>query len=379
LNGDSASWPNKQWDVQGVLAAMTQLKQLELDVTLLPDGVVGPFSHMQQLQALELMVDEASPAVLAGLPMSLTKLEFLWGGTQQREDAIASVLLPRQPLSCSTVPALVQLTALQELHIHGYGGGGMRPAFCSNMLQLRVLHLGELYDSVAVQQLLEVVPKFSSLQSLRVCSEGGKAAALPAREFSRYSALLPPSTQHLTCLELSWYRGALLPAGSVQRMFAAGRQLPQLKQLLLGLPDDEWMLSSSDCEPDDMFDSLQPCVGSEDVRRLVSCCPALQQLWLAGVLRPGTDLSPLLQLQQLTCLVTCGTAVDDVAAGSVLAKLRGLTRLQLYCCKQLTDRGLLQLVKLRALRVLSVVECGCSDEVSREGHKRLELGNQVGA
>jgi hypothetical protein len=341
--------------VRGYLLRLKQLTHLSLSMSLLPsDGMPGPFSRLQQLQELHLHGSVSSPDRLVGLPQSLTMLEFFWACEQQ--------------LSSSTVPALAQITAMQHLKIEGYGegSGGVQPKICAAMQQLSALTLWQVYEAAAVQQLLEVIPTLCKLRSLSINSGEGEAAALPARSFARYSALLPPSTQQLTCLELSWSRGALLPPGSVQHEFAAGRQLPQLKQLLLGLPDDKWTYHD-DCMVSNMFNPLQPCVGSDDVRRVASCCPALQQLWLAGVLRPGTDLSPLLQLQQLTCLVTGGAAINDAAAGSVLAKLHGLRRLQLYCCKQLTDKGLLQLAALTGLTTLWAWECGISDELCKDG------------
>jgi hypothetical protein len=355
---------------QGVLACLMSLKQLKhlsLSLPLLPGGILGPFSGLQQLQELQLKDCVESPGVLARLPPSLTKLEFFWSCEQQ--------------LSSSTVPGFAQLTALQHLMADAYLSGGVQPEICAGMQQLTALTLWQVYEAAAVQQLVEVMPTLSKLRSLCINSGSGEAASLPASEFARYSALLPPSTQHLSCLELSWSSGALLPPGSVQHLFAstaaAGRQLPQLQQLLLGLPDDEWTKDREYCA-DDAFKRMQPCVGSGDVRRLASCCPALQQLWLAGVLQPGTDLSPLLQLQQLTCLVTGGAAVDDVAAGSVLAKLRGLKRLQLYCCKQLTDRGLLSLAALTGLTTLGCRRCGFSRSVCKDAWDIVVLENAAG-
>jgi hypothetical protein len=345
---------NMQGGVCWLLGHLLQLRQLKLHVELLPDKIPGPFRFLQQLQELELLSDGDcvgvhAPVVLVGLPISLTKLHFDWGSFQG--------------ISGSTVPALLQLTALQELHIAARMSTGIRPAFCSSMLQLRHLTLVESFDSIAVQQLLEVVPRLSSLQSLSICNESAATRQLPASDLARYAAILPPSVQHLTQLELCCMNGGLLPPGSLQYVFAAGLQLPQLKRLVLGLPEKELELPFDDFFRD-TFGEMRHCVGSSELRQIVNCCPALEQLWLAGALQPNADLSPLLQLTQLACSVTGGDAVDDRAVATVVAKFQGLRRLELYCCKGVTDRSLLFLALMFRLTALRVWECSCSKEVS---------------
>jgi hypothetical protein len=44
------------------------------------------------------------------------------------------------------------------------------------------------------------------------------------------------------------------------------------------------------------------CFGHGDVARLVQCCPALERLWIPGLVQPGVDVSALLALTALTAL-----------------------------------------------------------------------------
>jgi hypothetical protein len=171
----------------------------------------------------------------------------------------------------------------------------------------------------------------------------------------------------------------LVPPGAAQHMFAAGRQLPQLKQLVLGVLEEVWEWS------EDGLAEFGGCVGDMpavladgDVGRPVSCCPALERLAFAGVVPVNADMSPLRQLTALTELVVGGEVVDDDVASSVLAQLTRLQRLDVHCAL-MEDQGLLALTALTRLTRLAASYCSFSKEVSRPGEEGgfLDLAGKV--
>lgn len=85
-------------------------------------------------------------------------------------------------------------------------------------------------------------------------------------------------------------------------------------------------------------------------------CPGLKSLDLYGVVKPGTDLSVLLQLHK-SCrtLAVAGEAFTD-AAGPVLGKLTMLTELTWQDTPRMTDAGE-HLTSLTKLRQLDVINC----------------------
>jgi hypothetical protein len=122
------------------------------------------------------------------------------------------------------------------------------------------------------------------------------------------------------------------------------------------------------------------CFGPGDIARLVECCPALESLWVPGLLQPIVELSPLTALTALTELVVGGEVVHDGMASSVLAKMTGLERLRIYFVPHLTDAGLLSLSSLRQLEQLAAWKCGFSSMVSHEHHVgSLELEDSLSA
>uniref|UniRef100_A0A383WDB7 Uncharacterized protein n=1 Tax=Tetradesmus obliquus TaxID=3088 RepID=A0A383WDB7_TETOB len=196
-------------------------------------------------------------------------------------------------------------------------------------------------------------------------------AALPASRVAEYSALLPLS-QHITRVELTWdphVGGAgMLRAGCDQHMFAAGRQLPQLKQLVLGAPASFWDWAGTSDQYAMRVKGVGPCLGEGSLSRLVSCCPGPEQLWIAGLMQPGAavynNMKPLLRLTALRELCVGGRAVNDDVACFVLARLSSLQRLGVFAAGNFTDEGLRALTRLQQLQHLEVVGCGISAEVS---------------
>jgi hypothetical protein len=102
----------------------------------------------------------------------------------------------------------------------------------------------------------------------------------------------------------------LLAPGCGRYLFAAGRQLPQLNKLVLGVPYNGHPSSHDNYDIDiyaQMVHSVPPSLGVGDVGRLVACCSALRSLWIAGLVQPGVDMSPLLHVTQLTQLCVGGS------------------------------------------------------------------------
>jgi hypothetical protein len=355
----------RQQDVLQCMSMLTQLTHVWLEPDLLLTDAVAPFSCLQQLQELGFHGDSVhSPAVLAELPVSLTKLVVSWGG--------------RQDLSSSTVPCLQRLTAMQHLELDSYAGD-LQPSFCSSMQQLRVLSLtGNLsYDAMSV--LVAIVPTLTALESLTLSSTRGRVQELLGDDAPKYAALLPLSA-HLTHLEVTWSYGFMLDVDCGQHLFAAGRQLPQLKQLLLGAPGaiDDGLHDLEQVA--DAVGHKYACLCSGDVDGLVECCPGLEQLWIPCILDQGAELESLLRLTALTNLCVGGIEIDDSVAATVLSQMTVLQRLDVYAAEELTDSGLLTLRALTQLTYLMAWDCGVSRAVTGMQHrsgKCLQLTEQV--
>lgn len=205
------------------LCSLTQLTRLVLERSTLLDrrtmnGGVALFDCLQQLQELTVHGMIGGRRTLLRLPQSLTKLDLTWGN---------------KGLSSSLCPGLAALTNLQHLQLHAAcHSGPVLPDFCSNMQQLRVLHLSGLFSRDALPILAQVLPALSCLESLVIANSTYDFIPMPAAD-ARYAALLPQSL-HLTRLELSLHRlnqymreeTAIMRAGYGQHLFAAGRQLP---------------------------------------------------------------------------------------------------------------------------------------------------------
>jgi hypothetical protein len=347
------------------LPVLTLLTSLELACEQLPSiPDFSPFSSMQHLQGLDLLqAPVRSLDLLQELPAALTRLEL--------------ALSVDSPLSSRSIPSLPRLTTLQHLIVETENNTGFDPGFLGSMQQLRLLSLrgpmvcdSRQYGSggaAPVSTLLAVMPALSKLESLLIANAAAKVQLLPASEVARYSALLPPS-QELTHLELSWISGSMLAPDCGPYVFEAGRHLTKLTQLVIGLPSDIFDWAGSDIAVAEMVPHVGGCFGPGDVARLVECCPALETLWVPGLVQPGVDMSPLTALTALTELLVGGEAVDDGVASSVLAKMTGLERLRIYHAPQLADEGLLALSSLRCLQQLAAWKCGFSRMVSDEDH-----------
>jgi hypothetical protein len=189
---------------RGWLSPMTQLTRLHLDVELLPKGSSGVFDQLQHLQALILQGDSvASLDVLQRLPPSITKLEL------QDVQYI-------EPFGLSSVPALTQLPALQDIEVceavivrKNWEPvlGGIQVGFLlglPNPVKLRMLHLEGDICSDTVPLLLDFMPRLTSLVHLDITSidRNDDNMPQPVRDVTRYSAMLPAAAQ-LTSIRLT--------------------------------------------------------------------------------------------------------------------------------------------------------------------------------
>jgi hypothetical protein len=366
------------------LSSLTRLTNLLLQgYRLLPHEVVAPFSCLQQLQELTLCGSHATTSTLLQLPQSLTKLPFVWAGEQVLSSSVCGDLAGLTQLQHLDVFADDNMEELDEPRM-----GGMLPDFCSSMQQLRVLKLHGRLPADTLPTLVRILPQLSRLESLLISNTNGKLASLPASGVAAYSALLPLS-EHITHIELSWDHDSpfrywnILQPGVGPHLFPARRVLPQLKQLVLGVPESVWEwdgVAGYNC----CVSNVGSCFGDGDVARLVGCCPGLERLWIAGLVQRGLDMSPLLQLTALTDLCIGGEVVTEDVASSVLSQLTRLRCLSVYSAQGLTDSGLLALTGLTQLTQLVVAKRkgrGISDDVATVGDddlgKWIELEQKV--
>jgi hypothetical protein len=144
-------------------------------------------------------------------------------------------------------------------------------------------------------------------------------------------------------------------------MFPAGKQLPQLQQLLLH--SDHWH-------------GFECLVTADDLPRMLRACPGLRSLQLTDVLEADADVSALLQLPS-TCvsLRVAGDPFKDRAA-RVLAQLTQLTALEWDWAEGMTLAGLQPLTALQALQLFRM-RGGLEREPGEDGTFELNAGEKV--
>jgi hypothetical protein len=122
------------------------------------------------------------------------------------------------------------------------------------------------------------------------------------------------------------------------------------------------------------------CLDHQGLQLLVHCFPGLRDLRLGAAVEQHADLSPLVQLQQLTALTVSFDLDAKTAQG--LAVLTGLRRLTIYTAC-LPAVALLWLAKLQNLDQLDIYAGQCSllrrgfEEVSEELLKHLERDHSM--
>lgn len=215
----------------------------------------------------------------------------------------------------------LELTNCKLLPLQQPGGGGVDGAFTC-LAAVRSLHHLKHLSVRANMHGDRTDQTAASLSTAQVCD----CAALTA-------------SPHLTHLEFYTKKHAqLLPTAALQHMIPAGRQLPQLQQLVLHWERD-WLYQD------------EGSISTADLRSMISACPGhihgLCHLDLRGFVAEGADVSPLPQLPA-TChsLEAAGFPFDGNAAGVI----GQLTCLVWNPSPGLTEAGLLSLTALQGLQ-----------------------------
>jgi hypothetical protein len=270
--------------------------------------------------------------------------------------------------------SLSRLVGLQQLKLTS---AELRPVALASLSRLTRLQLSDcMAQADAVKGAAASLAAIGSLHQLQHLELKGKDDSLLHTGKPADCAALTTSIQ-LTHLQIHGWQNQPMPGGAVQHMFPAGRQLPQLQQLVLECSAPWYMLQYA----------KEGFITAADLRSIVSACPALRHLDITGVLAAGVDVSALLQLPS-TCasLKLGGRGVGDEAAG-VVAQLTQLTALEWSKCPALTAVGLQLLTALQALETFCMRDldsfCSCVvptevfDTYGRSHVLKLTAGDKV--
>jgi hypothetical protein len=309
-----------------------------------------------------------SPPLLLLLPLS--SASAAWAAA-----AAAGKTLDLSPASIGLLSAFTHLH-----HLEISGGTCFDPATLVPLTALTHLQLRDVDRSSAT-----TVSNLSNPQQQQQQLQGSAAvlAILPylqeLRDLELSPGLLPPPycpvqqysaltfSRHLTCLDLYHCQ---LTTGAAAAMFGGGRVLSELRCVRMTQPPEvrrNWGLAVVGIGADQPPSSAEGGVGSSSsssdagppfgpgsFATLVSCCPALEQLWITAAVAPGVDLTPLQRFTGLTELQLGGEGVDDGVAENVLGTLGQLQRLDLVGSPGFTDVGLVHLTGLQQLTSLQV-------------------------
>lgn len=301
----------------GVLQQLPWLSVLELPDTPLKDTAMQQLAAMQGLRQLTLpLVVGASTFDLQHLPSSLTQLSLK--GPLSEPGAASLLQLPQQLSGllsldlewCDVLPAVLgSVTKLQRLRLER----------CTLLTYVPEA----MYDTEGTAALLDILPKLKRLQQLDLQEAKLDTVSIAPQRFSALTA-----SSHLTRLALAVKHQRPIPQAAVQHMFPAGRPSPQLWELVINpqhsdLPDG-WFLDSA------------------ELGALISACPGLQGLNISRAVKPGAELSALLQLPSSCTQLSVGGEAFGDAAVPMIAKLTQLKTLS-WCRKNLTAAGAQQL------------------------------------
>lgn len=145
-----------------------------------------------------------------------------------------------------------------------------------------------------------------------------------------------------------------VPAAAWQHIFRGRPQLHDDFDTMSG-DGDEGMMQQQQQLWQLTFLRLIGCVealATNNLQALAHSCPHLQHLQLNEAVQPAASFTPLLQLTQLTWLLT--SQVSDQVAKEVLTRLTGLSQLAAVS-SSITDVGVLHLTALRQLTSLFVM------------------------
>jgi hypothetical protein len=213
---------------------------------------------------------------------------------------------------------------------------------------------------LGVSQLLQLLAQLTALRDLSLSSIEGD---WPQQQLAQYSALTASSNLQ----ELRMY-DCDIPGAAWLHVLPAGRKLPQLRLF------SRWEYGRAAC-------------GAADIARLISCCPAVEDLNFT----PAADasLAPLQSLSALTRLV-----IHEVSPAVIRSDLTALSQLRSLLCflpaaapaGEATSSELQHLVPLTALTGLTEFGGefdGCvwmlSSNVSNQRHCTVLAGIEVAA
>lgn len=131
--------------------------------------------------------------------------------------------------------------------------------------------------------LLAALAALQSLQHLHLQLGELDTVRVPAQQFSTLT-----TSSHLTELAIDSNNLSPLPPGAARHMFPTGRQLPLLQRLTISPTE----IDTDPPGPNEW------CIDSADIASICKGCPGLRFLDIFGTVRPGADLSELLQLPQ---------------------------------------------------------------------------------
>jgi hypothetical protein len=234
---------------------------------------------------------------LTSLPGSLTRL------------ALVNCDVSYADSSSSASSSAVQLSLLQEFEVWRESTD-LNPQHVCELLRQADALLKLKYEGDCRSFLASASGVLSQQQSLQHLELQPFEPAIDQLSSNPQAAQLwaLTSSSQLTALQLGFWQ---VPAGAVQQLFPAGRQLQLPQQLSIGYSAAGWEL-----EPG-------------DISSIVACCPSLRCLSAPGV-GAAADVgriatSELQQLRQLTALSTLSISSPswDPAAAAVLAGMIG--------------------------------------------------------
>jgi hypothetical protein len=248
-------------------------------------------------------------------------------------------------LHCTTLLAgpvtalqgLERLTALKDLTL----GGGRIEASCLLSVTTGLTYLN-LWDvtlrpkhvqqksALGTSQLLQLLARLPALRELLMDGVHGDWP----QQLSLHSALTASS--NLTQL---WIRGCDIQRAAWQHLFPAGRTMTQLHAF------DATLHMATGPAP----------FRTDDIMRLVSCCPALH--WLELSISPDASLVPLKSLTALTHLGLFSVKPSDIRSDLAALTQLQVLRMSVYLPGRHTASVLQHLVPLTALTTLTSLYC----------------------
>jgi hypothetical protein len=276
--------------VPGILQRLPRLSVLELPAIPMTAAAVQQLAALKGLRQVTLQHTGHAPMFdLQHLPRSITQL-CVHGQTrfEDQDQTALPLQLPQLPglLRLEMAWCTVPLTLLGSVN--------------TKLQECWLLPWDPEDDDIQPEgtaTLLDTLPRFTHLQDLNLDLELDTETIDP----QRFSSLTFSSS--LTSLSLTSAGGPALPAGAVQHMFPAGRQLPALEDLTIEshLPAAEGF-----------------CLDTGALAHVVNACPSLVCLDIIDAVKPGADLSPLLQLPESCTSLHIGDARFKPAAAAVL-------------------------------------------------------------